>query len=173
MFALRGVYATRLRVIRPSLSSFSDNCLLYLYVSLYGCVILLPLMLFFEGDKLYSLISYSSSPIPDDDDQTLTFLSLPLLFLINSSTYCIYNEMSFYVLGKVPFLTHSILNVVRRLVVISCSSLLLSSPLSLLNICGVGLVLTLRWIITDFNWYFDRPLLGRVGSSPQRNPRRR
>lgn len=72
---------------------------------------------------------------------TLTFGGLVWLFLLNGLCYWCYNQTSFVVLGRVSFVTHATLNVMRRTCIIVVTAWWFAHPVTGANALGIALAL--------------------------------
>jgi len=97
----------------------------------------------------------SSTMVPNTDDGgniihqeeeeellKLTLKKLFLLLLLNGCCYFIYNQASFMVLGRVKFVTHATLNVMRRIFIIVFTSWWFMISISQLNMIGIFLAIS-------------------------------
>ena len=71
----------------------------------------------------------------------LGFWPLARLVLLNGACYCCYNCTSFVVLGRVSFVTHATLNVMRRTWIIAATSWWFGVAMDAGNVAGIALAL--------------------------------
>lgn len=83
-FSARSICA---KLLRSSLGKSMDNANLFVHVNAYGAMILLPLVLFFEGPVLLQILKAGGNPAK--------------LFVMNGIFYYLNNQMNFLVLEKV------------------------------------------------------------------------
>jgi len=83
-FSARSICA---KLLRSSLGKAMDNANLFVHVNAYGILILLPLVLYFEGPVLITILMNGGNPAK--------------LFLMNGIFYYLNNQMNFLVLEKV------------------------------------------------------------------------
>jgi hypothetical protein len=72
----------------------------------------------------------------------LGFWPLVWCVLLNGLCYCVYNQTSFVVLGRVSFVTHATLNVMRRVCIIAFTAWWFSAGMDLSNVLGVFLAVS-------------------------------
>jgi len=211
MFSLRALHAKQLRRLHGVGSGLDDLHLFY-RISRFGCSLIIPIALLFEGVPIYRLLTGSSThaaaavggvpldqpgaPLEDgsqagggslaaevigdvvrhllvepntsgtggdetdssrelradpslgqagaqvDHQPPVNMWSIFLAVLVNGVCYCTYNQTSFIVLGRVPFVTHATLNVMRRVFIIGFTSWWFMTPMNTMNIFGIALALT-------------------------------
>lgn len=83
-FSARSICA---KLLRSSLGKAMDNANLFVHVNMYGIVLLLPLVLYFEGPVLITILMNGGNPAK--------------LFVMNGIFYYLNNQMNFLVLEKV------------------------------------------------------------------------
>lgn len=71
----------------------------------------------------------------------LGFWPLVRAVLLNGCCYCCYNQTSFVVLGRVSFVTHATLNVMRRTCIIVATAWWFGIPMHPTNVAGIALAL--------------------------------
>lgn len=102
---------------------------LFHHVSRIGLVFLcIPAALVMEWNPIQQLLTSSSV-----DD----LMRLACLMGFNGLMYSSYNLLSYMVLERVPLVTHAVLNVMRRVVIIVATSIYFSTPMSSLNAAGI------------------------------------
>ena len=98
-------------------------------LTLFAAAFSIPFCLLLEGTKI--LPTWNSAI-----ERGVPFSTLILNLVVSSVSYYAYNEVSFWVLGCVHPITHSISNCLKRVVVILLSSAFLGARQSLLGILG-------------------------------------
>jgi hypothetical protein len=73
---------------------------------------------------------------------SIAFWGLVAATLLNGVCYWTYNQTSFVVLGRVSFVTHATLNVMRRVCIIVVTSLYFAIPMSPTNVIGIILAIS-------------------------------
>lgn len=104
-----------------------DELLLFAFISRIGLFILLPCAWFIERDLILAL----------QTEPTQWLSEYIKLLLLNGVAYTAYNLFSFVVLSRTDLVTHAVLNVFRRVVIISFTTWFFATRLSGLNIVGV------------------------------------
>lgn len=104
-----------------------DELLLFAYISRIGLVILLPCAWYMEWDLIWAL----------KIEPTQWLGEYFLLLVLNGVAYTAYNLLSFMVLSRTDLVTHAVLNVFRRVAIISFTTWFFSTRLSGLNVVGV------------------------------------
>jgi len=102
-------------------------------ISLLGLMILLPAFLLLEARTLLTLVFSSKE---------FSLFTLFGLFLFNGVMYTTYNITSFLVLSRTSLVTHAVLNVFRRVVIIVFTASFFSIHLSTFNVLGVFLAIS-------------------------------
>lgn len=143
-FSGRAVYAKKLYQ-HPGSNSMDETSLFY-HISVYGLLLLFPLALFFEHRTLFDFIVLQSKHAPFD------LLYFIMILLLNGVTYSLYNLASYYVLARTNIITHAVLNVFRRVVIISVTSLIFQVHLTALNKSGVSLAVIGVMLFTYFKY---------------------
>merc|ERR1719198_1154091 len=115
-FAARSICA---KLLRSELGKTMDNASLFCHVNMYGAMLLLPLVLFFEGNSLL-IILQARGPATK-------------LFLLNGCLYYLNNQMNFLVLEKVDAVTHGLINCGRRIANIAFAILWVGISLAILG----------------------------------------
>merc|ERR1712070_420772 len=123
-FAARSICA---KLLRSELGKTMDNASLFCHVNMYGAMLLLPLVLFFEGNSLL-IILQARGPATK-------------LFLLNGCLYYLNNQMNFLVLEKVDAVTHGLINCGRRIANIAFAILWFGIPVSRYNGAGISLAI--------------------------------
>lgn len=107
-----------------------DETTLFSYISQIGTSLLIPMVVLLEGHKVWE--HFFNTPGGGST-------GVLLLMLANGAAYTTYNLVSFLVLSRTDLVTHAVLNVFRRVVIILFTSYYFSVPMSTLNLFGVGL----------------------------------
>ena len=128
-FSLRAVFAKALRRDWPSCDAARSAVALFHRVSVLG---LAPLA---AVATLNDRVALGAALAPDAPDR----LGLLLKLALNGAAYATYNLSSFLVLNRVSTTTHGVLNVFRRVAVISVTAAVFRVPLSPTNAGGIAL----------------------------------
>ena len=72
----------------------------------------------------------------------MAFWSLVAVSLLNGVCYFTYNQTSFVVLGRVSFVTHATLNVMRRVCIIIAATFYFATPMTPTNVIGICLAIS-------------------------------
>lgn len=126
-FSARAVLAKQLKHEHPSSPSASSDVSLFFHISWIGLIPLLPLAIFSEGATLKQALASS-------DFNGVRFLCV---LVFNGVMYTAYNQFSFMVLSRVTTATHAVLNVCRRVSVISFTTMVFGTPLNAINAVGI------------------------------------
>jgi len=123
-FSARSICA---KLLRSSLGKSMDNANLFVHVNAYGILLLLPLVLYFEGPVLITIMMNGGNAAK--------------LFLMNGIFYYLNNQMNFLVLEKVDAVTHGLINCGRRVANILFAIVWFKIPININN--GIGITLSL------------------------------
>ena len=126
-FSGRAVIVKRLNVHG---STVVDEITLFGQMCLVGCAVVAPLWIFQESSKAVS--HFFKCPVSE-------ILNLIFLFLLNGCAFTAYNLLSMLVLAKTQLFTHTILNAIRRVFIITSSVIFFGNYISPLNKFGVGI----------------------------------
>lgn len=129
-FSLRAVFVKQLKRQHPNCAASRSAVVLFYYVSRFG-VLAFFIAAVLKGD-------FASLRHRHDFDVARFCAAL----LANGIAYASYNLASFMVLNRVSTTTHAVLNVFRRVVVITITSLYFASPLSVSGVTGIALAAT-------------------------------
>lgn len=144
-FSSRAVLAKKLSIAFPEVT---DEVNLFASISLYGLAVLVPITAFVEGRQLVSLWSVqlgassqhnSLQQAEQDGRGALDLVRVSTLLLLNGSMFALYNLMSYVVLRNTDLVTHSVLNVFRRVFIILFTSYYFGIVLSPFNMGGIGI----------------------------------
>ncbi len=140
-FSSRAVLAKKLSIAHPDVT---DEVNLFASISLYGLVALVPITAFMEGRQLASLWIAQVQPqgymqSAQDAQSALDLVHVSTLLLLNGSMFAVYNLMSYVVLRHTDLVTHSVLNVFRRVFIILFTSYYFGIVLSTFNMGGIGI----------------------------------
>jgi drug/metabolite transporter (DMT)-like permease len=145
-FSYRAVIAKQLYHLALTLSASSqtskattqdsslDEIQLFHSISLIGVVIVTPFTVFLEAHSILERVSADSFTM-----QTRLFVAM--CCLINGVGYTMYNVLSFYALRRSDVITHAVLNVFRRVVIITSSIFFFHVRVTPLNLCGIVLAI--------------------------------
>jgi len=122
-----------------SIHSF-DEVNLFHAISLRGLCFLVPIALIMEGRSILNTVNdcYEHNFMVVGRNGVATGVSMLLcLFLLNGLLFSSYNLMSYVVLRRTSLVTHSVLNVFRRVFIIFFTSIYFALPPSLLSSVGI------------------------------------
>lgn len=108
------------------------------YSSTIACLLMTPIWLMLEGDKVAELL-FGSVDLEDDERRPLSHL-LELVFL-NGSTHFAQNVFAFSVLHSVSPVTYSVASLLKRIVVIVASIVWFRQYVSVTQIVGVAMTM--------------------------------
>lgn len=129
-FSSRAVLTKHLfRVQKESITM--DEVCLFTHISQIGLVVLIPMTFIMEGKQIYQFVS--------NENAYSQIWELLLLLGVNGVFYSIYNLTSFLVLSRTDLISHAVLNVFRRVVIIVFTSYYFSIVLLPLNIMGIAI----------------------------------
>lgn len=129
-FSARAVYT---KIINLDFPDSADEIELFCAISVRGFFILIPITLIVEGkDCLQLLSSYRE----DNADRQYIGVIVPLL-VINGIMFACYNLMSYIVLKRTDLVTHSVMNVFRRVFVIGATTIYFRLNLGSLCLLGI------------------------------------
>ena len=123
-FSARSICA---KLLRSSLGKQMDNANLFVWINLYGALLLLPVAIYFEGPLLFQVFKAGGKPMR--------------FFLFNGTVYWLNNQMNFLVLEKVDAVTHGLINCGRRVANICFAIVWFGTAITLYN--GIGITLAL------------------------------
>lgn len=128
-FSARAVYTKMLNSAHPNATCDIN---LFHALSVRGLVLLLPLGLLMEGSQVRSMLVVQHSEIT----MSGAYMML-LLAALNGAMFAAYNLTSYVVLRRTELVTHSVLNVFRRLFIILFTTVYFRAQLSVLATCGI------------------------------------
>jgi solute carrier family 35 protein E1 len=108
---------------------------LYAVLTAMSTIILIPLMLAFEGTKMFKAIG----DVVATGEHTRK--SIATLLALGGATYYAYNEVAFLALGKVNPVTHAVGNTIKRVVIIVASVIAFKTPMSTGSIVGSSIAI--------------------------------
>jgi solute carrier family 35 protein E1 len=108
---------------------------LYAVLTAMSTIILIPMMLAFEGT---SFIPAFKAAV---EGGTFTNKSLSTLLALGGASYYLYNEVAFLALGKVNPVTHAVGNTIKRVVIIVASVIAFKTPMSTGSIIGSSIAI--------------------------------
>jgi solute carrier family 35 protein E1 len=130
-FSSRAVLAKKMSVTH---TEAMDEINLFAKISIYGVMFLLPITAFMEGRGLMDLFRDLRTNMTSTEDSASHILAL---LALNGSMFACYNLMSYVVLRHLDLVTHSVLNVFRRVVIIVFTSVYFALYLSPFNMIGI------------------------------------
>lgn len=141
-FSARAVYTKMLNSAHPNAV---DDITLFCAISVRGLVFLLPITLLIEGSTIWDtvLTSYNAASAPATDmtpgaaAAAAGMWVLPLLALLNGCMFAGYNLTSYIVLRRTELVTHSVLNVFRRVFIIVFTSFYFQSQMTVMSMVGI------------------------------------
>jgi len=125
-FSARAVYAKQLKRGCPESGSAKNDVELFYHISKLGLCLLVPCAFLDSSAVANAFASESFQP-----------LSLLGTMVFNGVFYTSYNLFSFMVLSEVTTSTHAVLNVFRRVVIISVTTIFFGTPTTAFNQIGV------------------------------------
>ena len=126
--AARGVLSKK--TMNTKIGENMDPQNLYAVLTAMSTIILIPLMLIFEGTSFFPA---AKSLIAAGD---FTGTSLMTLLGLGGASYYAYNEVAFLALGKVNPVTHAVGNTIKRVVIIVASVIAFKTPMSRGSVVG-------------------------------------
>lgn len=103
---------------------------LYAVLTAMSTVILIPMMLAFEGTGFFPAFNKAVA------SGEFTKKGLATLLALSGASYYAYNEVAFLALGKVNPVTHAVGNTIKRVVIIVASVIAFKTPMSTGSIIG-------------------------------------
>jgi drug/metabolite transporter (DMT)-like permease len=134
-FSARAVLAKRIRRERPHSPCARSDLVLFYHVSRLGLLFMLPLVAVHDA---YRAMAGSAAPL---QPSTLPAGTLALMSIANGACFTIYNGASFAVLSRVSANSHAVLNLLRRVVIITTSAAFFSIHVSVANGAGIAVAL--------------------------------
>jgi EamA domain-containing membrane protein RarD len=138
-FSARAVYTKMLNSAHPK--ALSDIGLFHA-ISVTGMLFLFPVALLTEGSALWGLLY--NQPSGHGALSSITGSSggtnatvMCLLAVVNGATFAGYNLTSYVVLRRTELVTHSVLNVFRRVFIIAFTTVYFHAQLSALAVFGI------------------------------------
>ena len=128
-FSARAVYT---KILNSTSSVPIDDITLFSAISMKGLIFLAPVALLMEGSQLWEYLSTGSRA-------HTSVYAMVLLIALNGATFAAYNLASYMVLRQTELVTHSVLNVFRRVFIIAFTSVYFQLPMSMVAAAGVGL----------------------------------
>lgn len=124
-FSTRAVIAKRLNIHHKG---SMDEISLFYHISRIGLLILIPAMLWLEGQYAVKRLVYEFSA---EDAEIL------VIMVVNGAAYTLYNILSFLVLSRTNLITHAVLNVFRRVFIILFTVYYFDVRMSSFNLLGI------------------------------------
>lgn len=134
-FSARSVYT---KVLNASNISNFDEVNLFYAISWRGLLFLLPVTLLMEGQTVLQIV-FNKNGSTGASDINANFTIISLLLALNGSMFALYNLASYGVLKRTELVTHSVLNVFRRVFIIAFTSVYFHVQLTVYSIVGVAL----------------------------------
>jgi solute carrier family 35 protein E1 len=135
-FASNICFSTRAVISKHLIKSYTtkiNDVVLFHHISKYGLMILIPITILREYNNIIHTLRISTN---------YQLIRLCMMFIINGCAYSCYNLVSFAVLSRTELITHAVLNVFRRVVIIILTSIFFQNYLSSLNLFGVILAIS-------------------------------
>ena len=148
-FSARSICA---KLLRSSLGKQMDNVNLFVYINLYGALILLPIVMFVEGPLLFKVLMDGGKPMR--------------FFLSNGLFYYLNNQMNFLVLEKVDAVTHGLINCGRRVANICFAIVWFGTAVTMYNGIGITLALSGAYAYMKAKQVSSKPAAPTPSSSP-------
>lgn len=138
-FSARAVYTKMLNSSHPN--ALSDIGL-FNAISVAGLMFLFPVALMMEGSTLWNMLSAHSPDAPTRMPSSSTSggsgaVVLLLLAALNGAMFAGYNLTSYVVLRRTELVTHSVLNVFRRVFIIVFTTVYFGAKLTMLSVSGI------------------------------------
>lgn len=134
-FSARAVLAKRLRREGAQSVAARSDLVLFYHVSRLGLLFVLPIVALCDGNT-----ALRDLPTPAEA-RTLPVSVLALMSAANGACFTVYNGASFAVLSRVSANSHAVLNLFRRVVIITTSAAFFSIRVSVWNAVGVAVAL--------------------------------
>lgn len=127
-----------------SINSY-DEINLFAAISIRGLLFLLPITVIIEGTALFSVVQSTIKSgnngeliiSNSETDSSTSLLTILVLLFMNGVTFACYNLMSYLVLKRTELVTHSVLNVFRRVFIILFTTVYFHTILSPFAVGGV------------------------------------
>lgn len=137
-FSARSVYT---KVLGSLPSGAYDEINLFYAISWRGLLFLFPVMAVMEGSRVLEFVInkeiHAKSIVHASDHAQTSMLYLLILLVVNGVTFAAYNLTSYAVLKKTELVTHSVLNVFRRVFIIAFTSFYFHTQLTYMSIVGI------------------------------------
>lgn len=138
-FSARAVYT---KLLSSQYKSF-DEINLFFNISYRGLYLLLPITIIFEGQKLMEL--YYINTLTINKTTNNNYIELLFLMTLNGFMFAVYNLISYLVLKRTELVTHSVLNVFRRVFIILFTSIYFRAEFSVHT--GIGVTLAVIGVL--------------------------
>eukprot|EP00958_Prasinococcus_capsulatus_P017873 scaffold2045_cov404-Prasinococcus_capsulatus_cf.AAC.66 len=125
----RNVYSKKM--MNKDVKSSIDSVSLLTVVNLFACLMLLPLAIFTEGERLMTDIAMGAIDLRQVGE----------LALVSACLLQFYQQVSYYILSKLSAVTHAVANCLKRVVVIVAAVVFFQHPVSPLNAAGTVMAL--------------------------------
>ena len=142
-FSARAVYTKLLSSQWKSI----DEVNLFYNISYRGLYLLIPTTILFEGRKMMEMYSIYSLTLNFSKTSSSNYYYVDLIFLmtLNGFMFAVYNVLSYLVLKRTELVTHSVLNVFRRVFIILFTSIYFQVTFSIHT--GLGIVLAIVGVL--------------------------
>ena len=131
---------------------------LFRVVTLLAALELFPLSLFLEGD---SITSKWNAAVNTAGSREALIIDL----VVSGFTYYAYNEVAFWILGKINPITHAVGNTIKRVVIIVASVVILQSPMTTQGVVGSALAVAGTLL---YSVMLQRHAGGSAGATPRK-----
>ncbi|GFE55931.1 apicoplast triosephosphate translocator APT1 [Babesia ovis] len=135
--ALRAIITKRIDFDDESVGENLSPTNIYMLFTLVASVICLPIALFIEGPYYKEIWIKSTEAMTSHEKGIVIFQFIACGFL-----YYIYNDFSFYCLGLMNQVTYSVLNTMKRIVVIVVSIIIFKNDVKVLGYVGIATAIT-------------------------------
>ena len=145
-FSARSVYAKMLSALSRGTHSL-DEINMFFHISIIGLLFLIPITAVFEGQRIMEMIfdNTAATRLTQESLQIhrhevdANVTTLLFLLVMNGTMFAAYNLASYVVLRGTELVTHSVLNVFRRVFIIGFTSFYFQAPLRMMSIIGIGI----------------------------------
>ncbi|KAF8822415.1 apicoplast triosephosphate translocator APT1 [Cardiosporidium cionae] len=127
----RAIFAKKVMVDTSSVGENLSSSNLYALVTIVATVIAVPLALVMEGPYIRTVWIESTGP-----ESLYTGKAILTKLVISAAWYYAYNEVAFICLSRINQITHSVLNTIKRVVIIVSAIVFFRTPLTPLGIAG-------------------------------------
>jgi solute carrier family 35 protein E1 len=128
-YQLRIVFAKKELNSNASSGNNLSPAQLFRVITMFGAIQLTPIALLLEGNKLVSTLTTVRNSDVDISQLVINLLT-------SGFSYYLYNEIAFWILGRVSPVSHAVGNAIKRVVIITASVFILNNPIS--TQCSIG-----------------------------------